>query len=95
MGRKSNVVLFLERISQLDWLNAYHYKIIIRLLDHEYTQAEIARNYKLQTTNINKYCRQLEQVNIVLTSKVVGRNKYLKLNLKWGESESNSSTNQE
>jgi len=61
-------------------LKTYHYRVLFLLMQHERTQSEICSELGISKQNLNKICRNLLSIGYILQGKMVGRNKYLKIN---------------
>jgi len=61
-------------------LTTYHYRVLFLLMQCERTQAQICAELSYKKQNINKICKDLLSIDYISFGKVVGKNKYLKIN---------------
>jgi len=61
-------------------LKTYHYKVLFLLIQRDRTQSQICSELGISKQNLNKICKELLSIGYIFCSKVIGRNKYLKIN---------------
>ncbi|WP_430886536.1 MarR family transcriptional regulator [Fusibacter sp. JL216-2] len=60
-------------------LTATQYKVLLLLRSGERTQSEIAKELFSKRQNVNKACKILEGIGLIVRSKTIGRNVYFKV----------------
>lgn len=69
------------KLAEQEGLTTYHYKVILLLIGKkEATQSQIAQELGICKQNINKVFKDLSSIDIVLKSRVEGRNIFWKIN---------------
>lgn len=85
--KKQSINDFLNELIGAEWFTALHYRIIIYLINHKATQAQISRDLKSKPSNVNKACKELISSNVLEVVEVAGRNKILTTNTNWSNNQ--------
>lgn len=75
-----NIKQHLKTIALLKLSSVQCYRILLLLLDKEYTQAQISSLLEIpDRANVNKYVKELENFHLIEVARIEGKNKYLKI----------------
>lgn len=74
---------FIEEIALLNNLTTNDYRILLLLYKNEYTQAELSGKLNVTISSINRRIKYLERLNLIKTTKIIGRTKFQTVNLDW------------
>lgn len=67
-------------VARMGELTTYHYKVLFLLMEKSMTQSQMAEELGVIRQNMNKVCRELESMNLIVTDRIEGRNKFLAIN---------------